>query len=523
MVSERGEGLYWTPLGGNDSLDIRANCHVFESVSNENGKTARDYLIVDIGADEVGETSVLNTFSAVVPDLSDFLDVSGKNPPVNKAAGIFLTHAHEDHMGGIVRYLAAGIKLPPIYASDFTLAMLKKELVSQDVPLSVLPEVHTVKAGEKIKVGAFTLEPVRAPHSIPGCLGVKISDKNGSIYHSGDIKADSTSYLGEPLDEAHLKRIGEEGVDLMLFDAVAADKPGFARSERDICASYAELFEKYGDRQIVSLIKSSHTERFATVLKAAEKAGKNVIIQGGSEMQFHLAGLKEGGISLHDIAPSIKILNHTSPEARRLSPETTVILSSGIEGVEEAPFFKTLRGEKGYLPLAPDAVIIAPLSKRNGENFKNKLYSYEGTQGFSFIGTKDCPGIDGSGHALRGDFLFIAGAVRPKMIVPIHCKAQKANKFNKMAASMFNTFPLQIKNGETLKVRNGKMILEGRRNTPRLAFVQSGQTRGMRFLSPAERGEGKNGGKNSLSAAASKRKNVNVTALLACRRLRKQQ
>lgn len=472
MLSEHEEGLYWTPLGGNDSLDIRANCHLFESVVHENGRTARDFLIVDVGADEVGTASVLNTFSAVIPDLSDFLEIEGKKPSEKKAAGIFLTHAHADHMGGIVKYLAAGVKLPPIYASEFTLAMLKKELVSENVPLSAFPETHAVKAGEKLEIGAFTIDPVQAPHSVPGCLGVKISDKNGTIYHSGDIKADSTSYLGEPLDREHLKQIGDGGVDLMLFDAVAADKAGFARSEKDICDSYAELFSKYADRQIISLIKSSHMERFATVLKAAEKAGKDVIIQGGSEMQVHLAGLKEAGISLHDLAPSVKILNHTSPEARSLSPEKTIILSSGIEGCEEAPFFKTLRGEKKHRPLAPDAVIIAPLSKRNYENFKDKLYSYDGTEGFTFVGTKDCPGIDGSGHAQREDFLSIAGLIRPKMLVPIHCKTQKANKFNKMVALTFNTFPAQIKNGTTLKVLNGKTLIAGCRNAQSLALTR---------------------------------------------------
>lgn len=132
----------------------------------------------------------------------------------------------------------------------------------------------------------------------------------------------------------------------MLFDAVSADKAGFARSEKDICSAYAKLFEKHNGKQVVSLIKSSHMERFATVLKAAEKAKRNVIIQGGSEMLVNLEGLKEAGISLKSVAPGVKILNHTSPEARALPPEQTVILSSGIEGNEEAPFFKALRKEK---------------------------------------------------------------------------------------------------------------------------------------------------------------------------------
>lgn len=107
------EGLYWTPLGGNDSSDIRANCHIFESVSKENGQNVRDFLIVDLGADELPASSVLNAFSSVVPDLSDFVKINDKKTPLHKVSYPFPHRSHGRHcaISGSRRQIARNLRV----------------------------------------------------------------------------------------------------------------------------------------------------------------------------------------------------------------------------------------------------------------------------------------------------------------------------------------------------------------------------------------------------------------------------
>lgn len=452
-MSQESEGLLWIPLGGNDTDEIRANCHVFSSiVTDSEGKQHKDTFIVDIGADEVEPDSINRFFHSVIPALHEHVALPNRPEPKEPASALFLTHAHVDHIGGVSEYLKLGAELPPIYASAFTLAMLKKDLVAKGVDLKRLPELHAVHPGDKIRVGEVTLEPTQAPHSIPGSLGVKISNAAASIYHSGDVKADTSSYLGEPMDEEHMSAVGRD-VDLMIFDATAAVKPGFARKEEDICESYTDVFRECEGKQVVSLIKSSHMERFATVLKAAENAGRDVIIQGGSEMQVHLMGLQSSGISLNGLVPKIRVLNHTNPEASRIDPRKAVVISSGIEGHEEAPFFAALRGEKTTVPLMPDAVVVAPLTRKKYQQFKEALYSHDAAQGLKFIGAEDIPGLDGSGHGQKEDFRHLMKLVHPKTIVPVHCRTKKACDFNQMASSLgYGVFKTQVNNGEVLHV-----------------------------------------------------------------------
>lgn len=458
-MPEENDGLLWIPLGGNDTDEIRANCHVFSSiVTDKAGQRHKDTIIVDIGADEVEPDSINRFFHSVIPALHEHVALPNAPEPKELASALFLTHAHADHIGGVSEYLKLGADLPPIYASEFTLSMLKKDLVSKGVDLKRLPELHAVRPGEKIRIGEVTLEPTQAPHSIPGSLGVKVSNAAASVYHSGDVKADTSSYLGEPMDEVHMSEIGRE-VDLMVFDATAAVKPGFARKEEDICESYTDVFRECEGKQVVSLIKSSHMERFATVLKAAENAGRDVIIQGGSEMQVHLMGLQSAGISLNGLAPKIRILNHMNPEAARMDPRRTIVISSGIEGNEEAPFFTVLRGEKGTVPLMPDAVVVAPLTRKKYQKFKETLYSHDAAQGLKFIGAEDIPGLDGSGHGQKEDFLHLMKLVHAKTIIPVHCRTKKADDFNRMASSLgHGVFRNQVRNGEVLHVSSERGV-----------------------------------------------------------------
>lgn len=458
------EGLYWTPFGGNNADDIWASCHCFASVAKDeaNGKTSKDVVLIDIGQHETPLDFTKGAFDAVVPALDDVLKIPGKSSPKreNTAKAVFLTHSHSDHINGIYEYVRMGVKLPPIYASEFTINMVKKGFVEKDIDWNLIPEFRPIKPGDVVTVGAMKVEAFQSPHSIPGCFGYKVSNQRASVFHSGDVKADPSSFLNNAINLEHLSEAGQSGgVDMMTFDATATDRKGFARQEREIFTTYAELFEKYSDKQIIAPISAGHMERLATVIAAARQVGKDVIINGGSSMQSHIMGLSASGIRLEELFPEIKVLSYKNPETQKLDLKNTVTVTTGIYGDPKAPFIKALRGKATRFPMQKDAVVIAPLVGDRYERLQKIVAESPEAAGMTFVTAKERPDLYGSGHAQEEDFKLIASKVMPKTVMPVHCSEKMAQTLNALArAEGYQTFSRHIRNGETLHVSAAKGV-----------------------------------------------------------------
>lgn len=452
------EGLYWTPFGGNNAKDIWSSCHCFASVSKDekSGKVNKDVILVDLGQHETPAEFTKGAFDTVVPALDGVLKVPLFETPApeNTAKAVFLTHSHSDHINGIYEYVRMGVKLPPIYASEFTINMIKKGFVEKDIDWNLIPEFRPIKAGDVIKVGDATVEAFQASHSIPGAFSYKISNKHASIFHSGDVKADPSSFLKEPMSFEHLGSVGANGgVDMMTFDATATDREGHARHESEICDTYTELFSAHADKQLIAPISAGHMERLATVIAAAERVGKDVIINGGSSMQSHIMGLSASGLRLEEIFPKIKVLSYKNPETEKLDLKNTVTITTGIYGDKKAPFIKALREQSVIFPLQEDAVVIAPLVGDKYERLEKIISKSPVAKNMTFITAIDRPDLYGSGHAQQDDFKLIASQVKPRIVVPIHCSQKMANALNRLAKSeKYQTFTRQIHNGETVFV-----------------------------------------------------------------------
>lgn len=451
-------GLYWTPFGGNNVNDIWASCHCFASVAKDEktGETQKNVILIDMGQHETPDEFTKGAYQTVVPALDDILKVPGSPDPKkeNTLDAIFLTHSHSDHINGIYEYVRMGVKLPPIYASEVTINMVKKGFVEKDIDWNLIPEFRPIKSGETVQIGAMKVEAFQAPHSIPGSFAYKVSNPHASLFHSGDIKADHSSYLGESLNPEHMGEISKSGgVDVMTFDATATDREGFARQEKDLFDTYTELFEKYSDKQLIAPISAGHMERLATVIAAAEKVGKHVIINGGSSMQSHIMGLSASGIRLEELFPKIKVLSYKNPETEQLDLKNTVTITTGIYGDPKAPFIKALRGQSTIFPMQKDAVVIAPLVGDRYEKLQKIIKESPRAANMTFITAMDRPDLYGSGHAQAEDFKYIAKLVAPKTVIPVHCSQKMAETLMFLAKSQnYQTMNRPVRNGETLHI-----------------------------------------------------------------------
>lgn len=469
LNQKQPKGLYWTPRGGNNAKDIWASCHTFSSVTEnrQTGELEKTTLIVDMGQHETPWTFQNGEYDKVVPALDDCLNVPGEKRPEDEAQAVFLTHCHSDHIAGIYEYLRMGVRLPAVYGSEYTLNALRKGLIDNGLSKDIWPEMKTMAAGDVVRVGNMTVEAFPASHSVPGCFSFKISGEEGTVFHSGDTKADETSFLGRGVDLSSYDKIAQNGgVDLMTFDATATHLKGHAAYEAEIFDAYTRLFKEYAGRQVIAALPAAHMERLASVVSAAQAAGRDVIINGGASMDGNIMALKLAGYDLREKCPDIKIVSAAGGEAEKVDSKNSVTITTGIYMEKNSPFVRFLQGKDDRFSMADDAVVIAPTSGDKNEKLHLLLES-KSRSGIEVVTSDKNPKIYGSGHAQRDDFIKIAGHIRPKTVVPIHCSAEKADQLNRLVVENgLRTLPVYPHNGTVVCVdrENGCRIVN--RNAP---------------------------------------------------------
>ncbi|MBQ2825392.1 MAG: ribonuclease J, partial [Clostridia bacterium] len=132
-----------------------------------------------------------------------------------KLKGIIITHAHEDHIGGLP-YLLSKVSVP-IYSSPLACGLIGNKL--REHSLSKNPDLREVKAGSRVKLGSFEIEFIHVNHSIPDSLAIALHTPAGTIVHTGDFKVDYTPTEGKPIDLNAFARLGDEGVLCLMADS----------------------------------------------------------------------------------------------------------------------------------------------------------------------------------------------------------------------------------------------------------------------------------------------------------------
>ena len=251
-------GLRIIGLGGLG--EIGRNMTVFEHAGR--------LLIVDCGVlfPEPDQPGV----DLILPDFS-YLD--GR---LGLIEAVVLTHAHEDHIGGIP-YLLRERPDIPLVGSKLTLGLIRSKLSEH----RLTPVTVEVGAGARETFGPFGLEFLTVNHSIPDALAVAIRTQAGVVLHTGDFKLDQLPLDGKLTDLGGFARLGADGVDLLMADSTNAEIPGIVTSEREIAPVLAQIFASAQQRIIVACF-ASHVHRVQQVLETAAAHGRKVAFVGRS-------------------------------------------------------------------------------------------------------------------------------------------------------------------------------------------------------------------------------------------------
>lgn len=391
---------------------------------NEIGKNMTVYeiddqmIVVDCGL-AFPEQDMLG-IDLVIPDFTYLKE------NYSKIKGIFITHGHEDHIGGLP-YLLRDVNVP-VYGTRLTIGLIEGKLKEHNLLSGA--KLNVIKPGDMINVGAFTVEAIHVNHSIPDALAFAISSKAGTVVQTGDFKIDSTPIDGDMIDLNRFGEIGNQGVLCMLSDSTNAERPGYTESEKKVGESLEGLFHKAGKRRIILATFASNVHRVQQVINVAKKMGRKVALSGRSLENVVNIGIEMGYLEADDgQIVSIDMIN-------RYTPEEMVIITTGSQGEPMSALSRMAFSDHRKVNVGPnDFVIISatpiPGNEKTVSNVINELMKlgaeviYEKTEG-----------IHVSGHACQEELKLMMGLVKPQFFIPAHGEQKHLRKHAMLAEGM---------------------------------------------------------------------------------------
>ncbi len=379
------------PLGG--CGEIGRNMTVYE--------TNDDIVVIDAGV-QFPEEEMLGV-DLVINDIS-YLRERAK-----KVRGLLLTHAHEDHIGGVAYFLAQ--LNVPVYGTDVTLALLRGKL--KEHKLLDRADLHVIEPGEEIHLGSFSADFISITHSVAGSCSIALTTPQGVVVHTGDFKFDQTPIDGRPSDIATLARYGEEGVLLLCSDSTNAEIPGHTPSERVVGETFKDIFAHCDGRIIVTMF-ASNVPRLQQTVDAAAKYDRKICFVGRSMLNVSGIAIEHGYLTL---APGQQIREH---EIDDYPPHKLVICTTGSQGEPTSALVRMAsRDHRRVKLVSGDTVILSatpiPGNERSIGRTINNLYKLGvdviyGRQRMAHV----------SGHGCQEELLMMLNLTKPKYFMPVH-------------------------------------------------------------------------------------------------------
>jgi ribonuclease J len=353
--------------------------------------------------------------------LPDFSYLEGR---LDRIEAVVLTHAHEDHIGGLPYLLRErpGLRL---VGSKLTLGLVNSKLAEH----RQTPATVEVAAGTRESFGPFGLEFFAVNHSIPDALAVAIRTTAGVVLHTGDFKMDQLPLDHRLTDLGGFARLGANGVDLLMSDSTNAEVPGVVTSERDIAPVLAEVFAGAQQRIIVSCF-ASHVHRVQQVLEVAASYGRKVAFVGRS-MVRNMGVARDLGYLQIPSAPGGLMVDLR--EAEELPPERIVLISTGSQG-EPMSALSRMAGRDHPIRIAEgDTVILASSLIPGNESAVYRVINELTRQGARVV-HRDNALVHVSGHAPATELLYVLNLVKPANFMPVHGEWRHMRAHARLAA-----------------------------------------------------------------------------------------
>lgn len=438
MSSER---LIYLPLGG--AGEIGMNAYVY----GYGREGAERLIVVDLGVsfpDMEGTPGV----DLILPDITWLIAQK------HRIEAIFITHAHEDHVGALGHLW--GDLGAPVYARRFTANIAQRKMVERGHPQRV---VSTIEAWpENVEKGPFKVGFLPISHSIPESSGLVIDTPQGRLLHTGDFKLDETPLVGEAFDPQLWADVARPGVKALICDSTNVFSGHEGRSEANLGANIDALVES-AERMVVATTFASNIARVKTLAQAGTRAGRSICLMGRAMRRMVETALEAG--VLNDF-PTV-----VSPEdAQNIPRENLMLLVTGSQGEHRAASAQLARGKfQGISLKEGDMFLFSSKTIPGNERGVIRIINQLSEKGVDVVDDND--GLyHVSGHANRPDLQRMHQITQPQMVIPMHGEHRHLRAHSKLA---------QDSGLPALICVNGMMLdLSG--NAPKVAeYIETGR------------------------------------------------
>jgi len=387
--------LIFLPLGGVGEIGMNVYLYGLGPAHR------RRWLLVDLGVTFSDDREP--GIDLVLPDLR-FIEEERAN-----LAGILLTHAHEDHYGAVAEMWPR--LNAPVYGTRFTLAMLREKLGEtpwrDDVPLHEIPE------GGRLTIGPFDIELVSMAHSIPDTSAVTIRSDLGTVLHSADWKLDEHPGAGWTTDTDKLRRLGDEGVDVLVCDSTNILGRGRTASESRVAESLTEIVKSARGRVAITSFASS-VGRLLNIARAAHEADRQLVLVGRSMHRIVDLARETGHWPEH-------LKTYTEEDYTHLPAENVLALVTGSQGEARAALARIAEEQHPKVKLSRgDLVIFSARAIPGNEAAIIRIQNRLADLGVEIMTEWADGPIHASGHPRRDEVKDLYDWVRPKTLIPMH-------------------------------------------------------------------------------------------------------
>jgi len=372
----------------------------------------------------------------VIPDFSYLIENA------DRVRGIVLTHGHEDHIGAL-SYLLEHVSAP-VYATPLTRGLVENKLKHSVAKNKAM--LNTVQPGQEIVIGPFRVTPFHVNHSIPDAVGLAIRTPMGLIVHTGDFKIDHTPIEGRTTDLSELARLANEGVVLLLSDSTNAESPGYTASERELVATFDQVFSRARGRIIVATF-ASLLSRVQLVIETAARHGRKVAVAGRS-MEDNTAIAEQLGYVRFPEGVRVPLA-----QIENLPDEQVCVLATGSQGEPNAALARMASGRFRHVSIREgDTVLLSSTAIPGNETAVFRNIDSLARLGADVVYGRHA-GLHVSGHAAQEELKLMLNLLRPLYFLPVH------GAFRMLRAHAKLAYELGFSRDDVFMLDNGESLV----------------------------------------------------------------